>query len=121
MWIESEGKNENKNWLVGVFYQPRPEDKEKLEYIQKLDTILSIVTTTLSKTVIITGHTRIDYNKLSTVLESYNIAEFFALKCFEMDELYNIRENIKKAVEKFDQKFYREYLEYMRWNYIKEH
>ena len=31
-----------------------------------------------------------------------------------MDELYNIRENIKKALEKFDQKFYREYLEYMR-------
>ena len=47
--------------------------------------MLSIVTTTLSKTVIIIGDTRIDYNKPSTVLESYNIAEFFALKCFEMD------------------------------------
>ena len=68
----------------------------------------------MSKTVIIIGDTRIDYNKPSTVLESYNVAEFFALKGFEMDELYNIRENIKKALEKFDLKFYREYLEYMR-------
>ena len=68
----------------------------------------------MSKIVIIIGDTRIDYNKPSTVLESYNVAEFFALKGFEMDELYNIRENIKKALEKFDLKFYREYLEYMR-------
>ena len=27
MWIESQGKNKNKNYLVGVFYQPRPERK----------------------------------------------------------------------------------------------
>ena len=30
MWIEFQGKNKNKNYLVGVFYQPRLEDKEKL-------------------------------------------------------------------------------------------
>ena len=30
MWIECQGKNKNKNYLVGVFYQPRPDYKEKL-------------------------------------------------------------------------------------------
>ena len=39
-------REDNKNCLVGVFYQPRPEDKEKLIWIQKLYTILSAITTT---------------------------------------------------------------------------
>ena len=30
MWIECEGKNKNKNYLVRIFYQPHPEDKEKV-------------------------------------------------------------------------------------------
>ena len=30
MWIECQGNNKNKNYLVGVFYQPHPEDKERL-------------------------------------------------------------------------------------------
>ena len=70
MWIECQGKNKNKNYLVGVFYQPRPEDKEKLIWIQKLDTILSAITTTWNKTIAITGDTNIDYNKPSTVLKT---------------------------------------------------
>ena len=28
MWIECQGKNKNKNYLVGVYYESRPEDKE---------------------------------------------------------------------------------------------
>ena len=28
MWVEYQGKNKNSNYLVGVFYQPRPEDKK---------------------------------------------------------------------------------------------
>ena len=71
IWIKCEGKNENKNWLVGVLYQPCSEDKAKLKCIQKLDTILSTVTTTFRKTVIITGDTNIDYNKSSAVLKKY--------------------------------------------------
>ena len=30
MWIECQGNNKNKNYLVDVFYQPHPEDKERL-------------------------------------------------------------------------------------------
>ena len=29
--IECQGKNKNKNYLIGVFYQPCPEDNEKLK------------------------------------------------------------------------------------------
>ena len=28
MWIECQGKNKNKNYLLIVFYQPRPEDRK---------------------------------------------------------------------------------------------
>ena len=65
------GKNKNKNYLIVVFYQPCPEDKEKLKWIRKLDTIQSTVTTTLNKTIIIAQSTNLDYNKLSTVFEKY--------------------------------------------------
>ena len=86
MWIECQGKNKNKNYLVGVFYQPRPEDKEKLIWIQKLDTILSAITTTWNKTIVIAGDTNIDYNKPSTVLETYK----------EVLDTYNLKQHVKK-------------------------
>ena len=63
MSIECQGKNKNKNYLVGVFYKSCPEDKEKRIWIQKLDTILSAITTTWNKTIVIPGDTNIDYNK----------------------------------------------------------
>ena len=34
MRIECQGKNKSKNFLVGVFYQPLSEDKEKLIWIK---------------------------------------------------------------------------------------
>ena len=86
MWIEYQGKNKNKNYLVGVFYQPLPEDKEKLIWIQKLDTILSATTTTWNKTIVIAGDTNIDYNKPSTVLETSK----------EILDTCNFKQHIKK-------------------------
>ena len=85
MWIECQEENKNKNYLVGVFYQPRPENKEKLIWIQKLDAILSTVTVTWNKTVVIAGDTNIDYNK-PTVLETYK----------EVIETFNLKQHVKK-------------------------
>ena len=45
---------------IFVSCQSCPEGKEKLNWIQKLDTILSTVTTTWSKTMIIAEYTNID-------------------------------------------------------------
>ena len=53
MWIVCQGKNKSKNYLADVFYQPLLEEKEKLIWIQKLDTILSAITTTWNKTIVI--------------------------------------------------------------------
>ena len=86
MWIECQGKNKNKNYLVGVFYQPRPDYKEKLIWIQKLNTILSAIITTWNKTIVIAGDTNIDYNKPSTVLETYK----------EVLDTYNLKQHVKK-------------------------
>ena len=70
MWIECPRKNKSKSYLLDVFQQPLPEDKEKLIWIQKLDTIFSLITTTWNKTIAVTGDTIIDYKKPSTVLET---------------------------------------------------
>ena len=86
MWIECRGKNKNKNYLVGVFYQPCPEDKEKLIGIKKLGTILSAITATWNKTIAIAGDTNIDYNKPSIVLET----------CEEVLDTYNLKQHVKK-------------------------
>ena len=86
MWIECQGKNKNKNYLVGVFYQPRPEDKEKLVQIQRVDTILSAITTTQNKTIVIAGDTNTGYNKPSNVLETYK----------EIIYTYNLKQHVKK-------------------------
>ena len=86
MWIQCHRKNKNKKYLVGVFYQSCPEDKEKLIWIQKLDTILSAITTTWSKTIAITGDTHIDYNNPSTALETYK----------EVLDIYNLKQHVKK-------------------------
>ena len=45
------------SYMVDAFYQTRPEDKEKLKWIHKLDTILSIVTTAWNKIIIIAEDT----------------------------------------------------------------
>ena len=71
MWIECQGKNKNKNYFVGGFYQPHLEDKEKLIWIQKLDTLLSAIPTTWNKTIVIAGGTNFDSTIPSTVLETY--------------------------------------------------
>ena len=85
-WIECQGKNKNKNFLGCVFYQPRPKDKEKLMWIQKLDTILSAITTVWYKTIVIAGDTNIVYNKPSTVLETYK----------DVLDTCNLKQHVKK-------------------------
>ena len=62
MCIECQKKHETKNYVIEIFYRPCPEDKENLNQIQSLDTILSAVIMTWSKT---TGSTNIDLNNIT--------------------------------------------------------
>ena len=84
LWIECKGNNCNKSYLVAALYQPSSDEKEKLIWIEKLDTLLSIVNSTWNKTIIITGDTNIDYLKPSVALKRYE----------EVNETYNLKEHI---------------------------
>ena len=79
-----------KNYLVGVFYERRPENIEKLKWIQKLNTILTKVTKTWNKTIIIAGDTIIDFNKSSIVFGKYK----------EVIDTYNLKQHITKPTRR---------------------
>ena len=68
--IDRVSREEQKQKLhCRCFLPTSPEDKEKLIWIQKLDTILSAITTTWNKTIVIAGDSNIGYNK-PTALET---------------------------------------------------
>ena len=71
LWIKCKGNNCNKSHLVAAFYQPSSDGKEKLIWIGKLDTLLSMVSSTWYKTIIITSDTNIEYLKPSVALKRY--------------------------------------------------
>ena len=83
-WIECKGNNCNQSYLVAALYQPSSHEKEKLIWIEKLDTLLSIVNSTWNKIIIITGDTNIDYLKPSVALKRYK----------EVIETYNLKQHI---------------------------
>ena len=80
----SSGNSCNKSYLVVTLYQPSSNEKEKLIWIEKLDTLLSIINSTWNKTIIITGDTNIDYLKTSVALKRYK----------EVIETYNLKQRI---------------------------
>ena len=82
--IECKGNNFNKSYLVAALYQPSSDEKEKLIWIEKLDTLLSIVNSTWNKTIIITGDTNIDCLKPLFALKQYK----------EVIETYNLKQHI---------------------------
>ena len=50
-----------------------PEKREKLIWVEKLDTILSAITSAWDKTIVITGDTNIDYIKPSVAFTQYKV------------------------------------------------
>ena len=84
LWIEYKGNNCNKSYLVAALYQPSSDENGKLIWIEKLNTLLSIVNSTWNKTIIITGDTNIDYLKPSVALKRYK----------EIIEIHNLNQHI---------------------------
>ena len=60
LWVEIQEKKKNSTCLIGVFYQPSSENNKKLEWIEKLDSVLSIVKSTWNGNIMITGNSNID-------------------------------------------------------------
>ena len=73
MWAECKGNNCNKSYLIEVLHQLSPDEREKLIWREKLDTILSAITSTWNKTIIITGDTNIEYIKSSVAFTQYKV------------------------------------------------
>ena len=79
MWIECKENNCNKSYLVAS-----SDKKEKLIWIENLDTLLSIGNSTWNKTIITTKETNIDYLKPSVALKRYK----------EVTDTYDLRQHI---------------------------
>ena len=60
LWDEIQGRKKNYACVIGIFYQPSSENNKKIEWIEKPDSVLSIVKSTWSGTIIIAGGSNID-------------------------------------------------------------
>ena len=57
--------------MIGIFYQPSSESAKKIEWIEKIDTVLSSIKTTWDSTTILTSDTNIDLLSSSTTWDMY--------------------------------------------------
>ena len=71
LWVEIQGRKKNSACLIGVFYQPSSENTKKLEWIEKLDSVLSIVKSMYNGTVKITGDSNIGLLASTEILKRY--------------------------------------------------
>ena len=87
LWVEIQGRKKNSACLIGVFYQPISENNKKLEWLEKLDSVLSIVKSTWKGTVRITGDSNIDLLASTEIQKRY----------IEVLETYDLNNHISKA------------------------
>ena len=65
------GKNRISLYLIGVFYQPSSKNSKKIDWIEKIDEILSSIKSTWDSTIILAGDTNIDLLSNSTTRDMY--------------------------------------------------
>ena len=87
LWVEIQGRKKNSACFIGVFYQPSSENNKKLEWIEKLDSVLSIVKSTWNGKVRITGDSNIDLLASTEIQKRY----------IEVLETYDLNNHISKA------------------------
>ena len=87
LWVEIQGRKKNSACLIGVFYQASSENNKKLEWLEKLDSVLSIVKSTWNGTVRITGDSNIDLLASTEIQKRY----------IEVLETYDLNNHISKA------------------------
>ena len=87
LWVEIQGKKKNSACLIVVFYQPSSENNKKLEWIEKLDSVLSIVKSNWNGNIMITGDSNIDLLASTEIQKRY----------IEVLETYDLNNHISKA------------------------
>ena len=90
LWVEVRGKNKKSPNLIGVAYQPSSENAKKIEWIEKIDAVLSSIKSTSDSSIILTGDTNIDLLSSSTTRDRYK----------EMLHTYQLSCHIKKPTRK---------------------
>ena len=81
LWVEIQGRKKSSACLTGVFYQPSSENNKKLEWIEKLDFVLSIVKSTWNETFMITEDSNIDLLASTEIQKRY----IEVLKTYDLD------------------------------------
>ena len=65
------GKNKKSPHLIGVAYRTSSQTAKKIEWIQKIDAVLSSIKITCDSTIILTGDTNTDLLSSSTTRDKY--------------------------------------------------
>ena len=68
IWNKVRGKNKNSAFLIGAFYQPSPDEKEKQCCLEKFDRLIAEVYVKWNGMIIIAGNFNINLNNDSTNL-----------------------------------------------------
>ena len=63
IWIEVRGKNKNSAFLIGAFYQPSSDEKEKQCWLEKFDRLIAEVYVKWNGMIIIAGDFNINLNR----------------------------------------------------------
>ena len=71
LWVEVKGKNKKSPYLIGVVQQPSSENAKKIEWIEKIDAVLTSIKSTWDGTIILAGDTNIDLLSSSTTRDMY--------------------------------------------------
>ena len=82
LWFEVNGKNKKSRYLIGIVYQPSSENAKKIEWIEKIDAVLSSIKSTWDSIIIVTGDTNTDLLSSSTTRDMYEqMLHAYQLSC----------------------------------------
>ena len=80
--VEVKGKNKKSPYLIGVVHQTSSENAKKIEWIEKIDAVLSSIKSTSDSSIILTGDTNIDLLSSSTTRDRYKeMLHTYQLSC----------------------------------------
>ena len=80
--VEVKGKNKKTPYLIGIVYQPSSENAKKIEWIEKIDAVLSSIKSTWDSIIIVTGDTNTDLLSSSTTRDMYEqMLHTYQLSC----------------------------------------
>ena len=82
LWLEIKGKNKKSSILLGIVYQLSPQVEEKMECLDIIETMLSIIASTFTGIIILAACTNTNVNdpsrpqkRYQEILENFNLVQ----------------------------------------------